>query len=278
MARKKGGGARRTRLVRHLRRPDGAADELLRDAHGHVHAGPEEAADRRRLDARRLRHAAQIAARPASSSPTAFPYAPQPEEHHARPRPSRAPTSPRPSQFDRPDDGVAVTSFDRSIRARRGLAAPGACRTCRRSRSFEEHHRRRDHGRARTCPSSTRTARSMFPEGSQPAERAHAGTSSRSSPRPCASCPNRMPITGHTATRPAAARGRWPPGNCRSGRAISGARDPGRRPASRTTASPRSPARPTPSRCSPTTPIWRPIAGWRSRCCKEAPPLPIGQF
>ena len=48
---------RRSRLVRDLRRSDGPAGQLLRDAGRVLHPGPAEAAGRRRLDARRLRRA-----------------------------------------------------------------------------------------------------------------------------------------------------------------------------------------------------------------------------
>ena len=48
---------RRSRLVRHLRRPDGPPGRVLRDAGRVLDPGPGEAADRRRLHARRLRRA-----------------------------------------------------------------------------------------------------------------------------------------------------------------------------------------------------------------------------
>ena len=113
MARKKGRPRRRSRLVRDLRRPHGAADELLRDAHRHVHAGPEEDADRRRLDARRLRHAARIALRGIIES-DGIPTRPNLKNIKQAP-PEQGSDFTAPSQFDRPDDGIAVTSFDRAF-------------------------------------------------------------------------------------------------------------------------------------------------------------------
>ena len=50
-----GSSRRRSRVVRHLRRSDGAAGQLLRDAGCIFHAGSSQAPGRRRLDARCLR-------------------------------------------------------------------------------------------------------------------------------------------------------------------------------------------------------------------------------
>ena len=89
------GTRRRPRLVRDLRRSDGAPGRVLRDAGGVFHAGPGEAADRGRLHARRIRRAGSRFAIPASSRFPGLPTRPKlknaapisPEEASATPTP-----------------------------------------------------------------------------------------------------------------------------------------------------------------------------------------------
>ena len=263
---------RRSRLVRDLRRPDGPAGRLLRDA-GRV------------LQPRTRRSCRSSPARcatPSACRPRAL------FRHHRGRRPAdaaeaeerRARSSPRtPRRRRRPDEHEPQQQLRRAprqrprLRARLGLAAPGAAGHAGDHRTLQAHHDRGD--QAGPQHRDRRSGRPLDVSGRRPRSptSARAGWSS-SSPAPLKATAvphlDHRPHLGDASCRrgPATGRGNSPPtAPTRCARFW-------RRRACRRRTSSWSPARPTPSRCFPDDPFIAANRRVTITLMREAPPLP----
>ena len=122
---------RRSRLVRHLRRPDGPAGRLLRDAGRVLDPGSGQAADRRGLDARSLRRAAEVRYSGIIEI-DGLPTRPK-LKNVAHINPEEAPSTPSPDDLEHSNKHYGLRLKKDTPSPWRPLRCARRCRTCRRS-------------------------------------------------------------------------------------------------------------------------------------------------
>ena len=182
----------------------GLLGELLRHAGRLFQPGPAEAADRRRLDARRIRRAEPTCAIRASSRSTAFPPG-----RNSKMRRISIPRTPR--RRRRPTSRTTSANTARSSRAIRLSHWPPRrcarrCRTCPNSPKPPSTSWSRRPRRASTSRSSIRKAARCSPEGSkEPYERTRRIIEKLAGP--LKATPYRVSITGHTSASKRRRRG-----------------------------------------------------------------------